>query len=38
MGSTLYGVAGPLATIGPALPPDPEINRAGGVRVTVAPH
>jgi hypothetical protein len=40
MGSTPYGIASPLATIGPARPPDTEINRAGlgRVRVMVAPH
>jgi hypothetical protein len=40
MGSTTSGIASPLATIGPALPPDIEINRAGlgRVRVTVAPR
>ena len=40
MGSTPNGITSPLATIGPALPPDVEINRAGlgRVRVTVAPH
>jgi hypothetical protein len=40
MGSTPNGIASPLATIGPALPPDIEINRAGlgRVRVMVAPR
>jgi len=40
MGSTTSGIASPLATIGPALPQDIEINRAGlgRVRVMVAPH
>ena len=39
MGSTTSGIASP-ATIGPALPQDIEINRAGlsRVRVMVAPH
>jgi hypothetical protein len=40
MGSTPNGIARPIATIGPALQPDIEINRAGlgRVRVMVAPH
>jgi hypothetical protein len=33
MGSTPYGIACPIATIGPALPQDIEINRAGRGRV-----
>jgi hypothetical protein len=40
MGSTTSGIASPTMTIGPALPQDIEINRAGlgRVRVMVAPH
>jgi hypothetical protein len=33
MGSTPYGIARPVTTIGPALPQDIEINRAGHGRV-----
>jgi hypothetical protein len=39
MGSIPDGIADPITTIGPALPQDIEINRAGlgRVRVMVAP-
>jgi hypothetical protein len=33
MGSIRFGIADPMATIGPALPQDIEINRAGPGRV-----
>jgi hypothetical protein len=33
MGSTPYGIARPVTTIGSALPQDIEINRAGSCRV-----
>jgi hypothetical protein len=33
MGSTPYGIARPVTTIGPALPQDIEINRDGSCRV-----
>jgi hypothetical protein len=35
MGSTPYGNANPMTLIGPALPPNIEINRAGHGRVRV---